>query len=367
MGIGERGAVQSVVWFRDAPALREFVLRILAKPKAGDRNLHTGLLYSAIERGQTVRVAEWTPARMLFGAYEVLHLHWPENVLNDRLWPRAAAKVLLLLLALAWVRILGRKVLWTMHNLQSQYRFHPKTEQLFWRLFIRALSGVICLSEESLSQLRRLRKAATQLPSLVVPHGTYRGVYPNAVTRQEARKRLSLAPDAQVVLNLGILRSHKNLERLIELGRERADIEVLIAGFVRNADYGTKLRALARGLPNVHLHLQFLDDQDLQYFLKAADLFVLPYDQVTNSGSSILALSFGLPVLAPDLPCFKTLRQQFGKDWVATYAGDLDAGKVQSRLSSGRLGPDQEIDWDGWEWDEIAPKVQGFLETLCAR
>ena len=342
-------------------------LRILAKPKEGERNLLNEHFYCAMEKGGAVRVAEWTPMRMLLCSYDVLHLHWPENVLNDRLWMRAAAKALLLQLALKWVRLCGRKILWTAHNLRSQYQFHPKTERLFWRLFTPSLSGVICLSDESLAQLGALREGIGRLPSLVVPHGTYRGVYQNVASRQEARRCLGLAPDAKVILNLGILRSHKKLEDLIDLGRQRPDLNVLIAGYLRDAAYGPKLCALAQGLSNVQLRLEFVGNDELQHYLNAADLFVLPYDQISNSGSSVLALSFGLPVLAPDLPCFRALRKQFGPAWVTTYEGELDIGKVLSRLSDSPVGAAAEIDWKGWEWDEIAPKVRGFLDTLCTQ
>lgn len=342
------------------------VLRILAKPKAGKSNALNGRLYSTIEKGRDVHVTEWTPIRMLLCGYDVVHLHWPDNVLDDRVWMRAAAKVLALQLALAWVRLFGRKIVWTAHNVVSHHHYHPHVERLFWRFFISSLSGIICFSDESLARLRSLRKAAGGIPSLVVPHGTYRDAYPNTVTRQEARARLGLKPDSRVVLNLGILSSYKNAERLIEVGRECPEISVLIAGKVRDARYGSKLRALARGISNVHLRLKFIPDDELQYYLNAADVFVLPYDDVTNSGCAILSLSFGVPVLAPDLPCFRSLRKRFGDDWVALYEEELDPGKVVRYFSGSRPGSRSAIVWDDYEWDHIAPRVRSFLDTLAA-
>ena len=348
------------------------MIRILAKPKAGNRNAFNGLLYSAIENGGDVVALEWTPARMLLLSYDVLHLHWPDNVLSERRRLRAAAKVAMLLMALAWVRVWGKKVVWTAHNITSHYHFHPSIERVFWRLFIPSLSGIICLSDESLADLRALRKDAIKIPSLVAPHGTYRGAYPNTVTRAEARERLGLGADARVVLNLGIVRSHKKLERLIEVGRERADISALIVGMAREAGYERRLRELARPLGNVHLRLEFVPDDELQYYLNAADVFVLPYDEITNSGSALLALSFGLPILAPDLPYFRALRRRFGEDWVALYEGELDSDKVAGYLarhlegeggSCGRVA----IDWEGYEWADIAPRVRGFFEDVAAR
>jgi glycosyltransferase involved in cell wall biosynthesis len=38
----------------------------------------------------------------------------------------------------------------------------------------------------------------------------------------------------------------------------------------------------------------------MQYYLRAADIAVLPYRRGLNSGVLLLALSFGLPVVAPE-------------------------------------------------------------------
>jgi len=43
----------------------------------------------------------------------------------------------------------------------------------------------------------------------------------------------------------------------------------------------------------------FIDDAELQFFIRAADAVVLPFRDVLTSGSAILALSFGRPVVAP--------------------------------------------------------------------
>ena len=46
---------------------------------------------------------------------------------------------------------------------------------------------------------------------------------------------------------------------------------------------------------------RFLDDMELQVFFRAADIAVYPYRKVLTSGSLLLALSFGVPVVVPDV------------------------------------------------------------------
>ena len=342
------------------------MLRILAKPKVGKWNVYSDRLYDEIEKAGGARVVEWSPAKMVLCAYDILHIHWPDNVLNDRSAARAALRVILLQTALFWARLLGKKIVWTAHNMASHDRFHPAVEKIFWRMFVPSASGIIYLSDESVDQMRSIRKAARKIPFIVTPIGAYKGAYPNDIGEAEARKALNLPPDAGVALNLGIMRSYKKVERLIEIARERPDITVIIAGMVDEDGYEAKLRAQAEGLPNVRLRLEFIPDDELQLYLNAADAFVLPFDEITNSSSAILSLSFGLPILAPNLPCFAVLQNRFGDDWVSIYEGGFDAAKVAARFDAAKRGKDarREIDWSGYEWDEIAQKTREFFETL---
>ncbi len=333
----------------------------------------TERLYSEIEKVSRVKVAEFSRRRMLLCRYDLLHIHWPDLVLMDKVWLRSAAKVLLLLLALVWIRLWGKRVVWTAHNLVSHEQYHRKLERLFWRLLIPLLDGIICLSCDSLEKLHSYHKAARGIPSLVVSQGTYRGVYPNTVSRAAARDWLNLKAGSEVVLNLGSVRRYKRVERLIELAREAPELCVVIAGRVHEADYEAELRAQAQGRPNVHLFFQFIPDRELQYYLNASDLFLLPCDEITNSGSALLSLSFGLPVLSPELPCFRSLQRKFGGPWVSTYRGDLNAGTVRDCLRkvreelktsgrSARLGGGED-----YEWENIALKSSRFFESLLRR
>ena len=45
--------------------------------------------------------------------------------------------------------------------------------------------------------------------------------------------------------------------------------------------------------------MKFVDDDDVQAYMNASDVVVLPYKNVLTSGAALLALSFMKPVLAP--------------------------------------------------------------------
>ena len=51
--------------------------------------------------------------------------------------------------------------------------------------------------------------------------------------------------------------------------------------------------------------IQFIPDEEIELYLKAADVLVLPYKEIFQSGVLFLAYSFGLPVVATDVGSFR--------------------------------------------------------------
>src|ERR1700685_2870404 len=53
------------------------------------------------------------------------------------------------------------------------------------------------------------------------------------------------------------------------------------------------------------LKAQFIPDEDMEIYLKAADVMVLPYNEIFQSGVLFLSYAFGLPVIATDVGSFR--------------------------------------------------------------
>jgi beta-1,4-mannosyltransferase len=136
-----------------------------------------------------------------------------------------------------------------------------------------------------------------------IVHGHFLDYYPMRATREEARRRLGLPPDARVFAFVGNCRRYKNVTALLTAFQQRFDDAwLVIAGKCPEAAYRAELEALIRSKPErIVRELRYIDDAELQYFVRAADAVVLPFQDVLTSGSAILALSFGRPVVAPRL------------------------------------------------------------------
>jgi hypothetical protein len=104
----------------------------------------------------------------------------------------------------------------------------------------------------------------------------------------------------------------------------------------------------------VHVRTDLVPVDDMQLYLNAADLVVLPYGETLNSGAAILALSFDRPVLGPDRGAFAELASEFGPRVVQTFAGDVTSGVLATALRRAIAEPPGHLDLDALSWDRVA-------------
>lgn len=323
-----------------SPASR---LRILARPAFANArsNPYTSLLYTPMLRAGHI-VREYRFDRASFGQWDVVHVHWPESVFNHTLaeaWVTTEA----LLLGLDRARANGAKVLWTVHNLRAHERRHVSVEQRFRQRYFRRLDGLVALSESGLEAARETYPALAELPAWIVPHPHYRGRYPDAVSRDEARRGLGIPPNAKVLLNFGRVFEYKNLPSLFTAVKHIPDEEwlVIVAGRPRSSELAKELLQLAAADKRIRLDFQFIPDEQVQRYFRAADLVVLPYREILNSGTALLALSFDRPVLLPQAGAGSELARRVGQPWVQTFDGELDAEQLRRALDAVTVLPER--------------------------
>jgi glycosyltransferase involved in cell wall biosynthesis len=120
----------------------------------------------------------------------------------------------------------------------------------------------------------------------------------------------------------------------------------------KRVDLGDEIQAAASGDPRVRLMLRYIETHEIERYLMASDLVVLPYSEILNSGSAFLGLSFDRPILVPDAGALPELRGVVGNEWVRTYRGEIDAGALQQAITWVRQcpraprAPLEEFDWD---------------------
>ena len=129
----------------------------------------------------------------------------------------------------------------------------------------------------------------------VIPHGVFEHLAPGAVAHAPP-----LRTDKPVVLCFGLMRPYKGIDLLLEAWGEVDDAELWIAGMPR-----MDISPLAAAAPpNVRFVPRFITDGELPGYFQAADIVVLPYREIDQSGVLFTALAFGKPLLLSDVGGF---------------------------------------------------------------
>jgi glycosyltransferase involved in cell wall biosynthesis len=148
----------------------------------------------------------------------------------------------------------------------------------------------------------------------VIRHPINNAFPDTGLTPSEAKSRLGIGDTDKTILCFGRIKPYKGIDYLLpafrKLAAEDGRYRLIIAGEVQKGNE-SYLDSLVQAIPlelergQVILKTQFIPDEDMEVYLKAADVLVLPYKEIFQSGVLFLAYSFGLPVVATDVGSFR--------------------------------------------------------------
>lgn len=342
-------------------------LQVLAWPafRKQAANPHAALLAGELI-GLGVNLVDWTPVRALLRPGDLWHLHHPETVVYRRSAAASTCEAAAFLALLWLARLRGARIVWTAHDLGSNDGLHPRLEHWFWKCFIPACDALVCLSACGRTMVLERFPSLAGRPAHVVSHGGYHDAYASTVTRGDARALLRIAPEAAVLLHFGLMRPYKNVPHLIRTFRAMSDGNgvLLIAGEPFDGVVESEIRAAANGAANVRLDLRWIAPDEVQHFFAAADLVVLPYRRILNSGAVLLAMTFARPVLVPDLGAMRDQRDTFGPEWIRLYAGDLTVAELSAASEWARTTHRRPIELKSLDWRPRALQIKGVYEEV---
>ena len=239
----------------------------------------------------------------------------------------------------------------------------------FLALFAVLVDVVVPLTASSRAPLIARYRGLRRTPFVVVPHGHYRDVYEpghdqeGAVTASDSSRRAADTPHARRDPPV------KNVAQLVRafVDHQAPDAQLAIVGSVSSEGLRREIEAARRGDERVHLHLSAVSPEDVSSWHAAADVVVLAYDTASslNSGAALLALSLDRPVVMPDGPTVRELREQVGEEWVKPVRGSVNDFLTAALSSRAPAGPGPSLDDLGW--DEIAEKTIDAYELAIGR
>jgi beta-1,4-mannosyltransferase len=235
---------------------------------------------------------------------DYLHLHWPAFLYMDKSAIASLTKFVRFICFLAFARLCGIRLLWTAHNLYP----HDRNKITGLDRLGRKILVSLCYRIFAHGKTAALR-VAHEFPGVrgklvIIPHGNWIGFYPNECSLAAARGRLGIPADQFVFLFIGLCKEYKNLEylaRCFQVGPFDG-ATLWIVGHFQEPEYFAHVKAQVERQPQrIRLEDRFVPNDELQYYLAACNVVVLPYVDVLTSGAAMLAISFGRPVIAPRL------------------------------------------------------------------
>lgn len=281
-----------------------------------------------------VEVLGFTWRRALTGRYDVFHVHWPEILLQGRTPARALARRILFRLFLTRLRLRRTAVVRTVHNVRSHESATRQEERLLHG-FDQCTTLWVRLNPFTAVPVGALERT--------IPHGDYRDWYSAHAPGVPVPGRL---------LYFGLVRPYKGVEILVDSFRQLprgAPDDVIptlrIVGAPQSKELAQRLQLAAAGDARIRCALRHASDAELADAINAAELVVLPYAEMHNSGAALLALSLNRPVLVPQNVVTTALANEVGPGWVLTYNGPLSAEILADALAHARrarstLSPD---------------------------
>lgn len=214
-------------------------------------------------------------------------------------------------LLMLYYRLLGKRIVLTAHNVNAGARDATDSGLNRFTLGIqyRLAHHIFVHTQQMKSELVEVFGVRPALVS-VIRYGINNAVPSTALTGEAARQRLGLGKDEKTILFLGNIAAYKGLEYLIaafeRMVADGGDYRLIVAGRAKAVSdpYVADIRErLDRKIVSERtvLRMEFIPDEEVELYLKAADVTVLPYTSIFQSGVLFLAYSFGLPVIVSDV------------------------------------------------------------------
>lgn len=209
---------------------------------------------------------------------------------------------------------LGKKIVLTAHNVNAGRRDSKDTflNRLTLGIQYRLADHIFVHTEKMKAELIKEFGVPRNRTS-VIPLGINNAVPNTSLTTAAAKEKLGIRKHEKAILFFGNIAPYKGLEYLIRAFQQflpcRQEYRLIIAGRPKGCQkyWNSIQEALHKDVEagRVMLRADFIPDDETELYFKAADVLVLPYRHIYQSGVLFLGYSFGLPVLAADVGSLK--------------------------------------------------------------
>jgi glycosyltransferase involved in cell wall biosynthesis len=301
---------------------------------------------------RALRVAEHVPDMVRAGRRgnaDVVHYQWLTlEAIDAFLLPRDAP------------------VVFTSHNVLR--RAEGRMRELAARLVARRADALIAHTAAGARQLSE-RFGADASRVHTIPHGAFD--YLTHQAREDPLPPELAAVEGPVILWFGILRPYKGVDVLLDAFRELEGAELWVVGRPWMPFEPLRQAAeAARG--TVRFVDRFVTDPEIPAYFRRADIVVLPYRRIDQSGVLYTALAFGKAMVLSDVGGFTEIGREHGaaklvppedpdalREALTQLVDDpAERDALGARAAAAAAGP--------FSWDAIAQQTLALYRGLGA-
>jgi glycosyltransferase involved in cell wall biosynthesis len=284
-------------------------------------------------------------------------------------------------LLMVFYKLLGKRIVLTVHNVNAGRRDSKDTfvNRLTLRIQYRLADHIFVHTKKMKLELRE-EFGVQEGRVTVIPFGINNSVPNTSLTSSAARQKLGIQSHEKTILFFGSINPYKGLEYIVAAFQQLlawdGDYRLFIVGRPNNCEsYWAGIQEASRSeveKGRITIRANYVPDEETELYFKAADVFVLPYRHIYQSGVLFLGYSFGLPVIAADVGA---LREEivegktgfvFKPEDSAALAATIEryfASDLFANLSGRRQGI-RDFASERHSWDEVGRLTMNVYSNL---
>lgn len=270
------------------------------------------------------------------GHFDIVQLNWPEELTQWR-EPTDIELVLLRRVLKQWRE--AARIVVTRHNFHPHYADTERYRELY-EIVYAAAHAVVHMGEFSVREYRERyagRKFIDSQIQAVIPHPVFSS-YPETVDQQGAKRGLGINSETYVLLAFGRIQSafEKNIVIDAFLQLPFKDKIVIVPGWksAQGKEPVNRIKWLrVRASKRFRREDRFVSAAEVSALFSAADLALIPRNNVLNSGLISLCIKFDCPMISPKCGNLTEIAEKMG---VPTFNPD-DESSLRNLLLDGSL------------------------------
>lgn len=302
--------------------------------------------------------------------YDIVHIQWPNLLMRG-----CNGDVAKLDKHINKIKETGIKVLVTCHNVDPHYSSNSELYKIYDIVYTN-VDYVIHFAEASIELLCK-KYPNLRAEHVVIPHHIYDTEYDFNITKEFARKHLSLPLNKNIVVCFGAFRAQEERELVLTIAKKLNDYVFLCPNFCGSIKIQRNIIKTVREFLNymkikikillypIKTTLSFVSDDELPFYLAASDIALIHRVKILNSGNLPLAFYAGKSVLGPNIGNVGYILKETNNAVFEIDNIDEIPSIIKSIITDDRIGANnKKIALEKWSVDVVSKSIISLYNRI---